>query len=89
MSEYNSKQKAIALSYDEENQAAPVVVASGMGFMAEEMLKVAEEAGVPVYEDNSLATLLTQLELGMEIPEELYQVVIDIYMYFLNFKSTR
>ncbi|MCP1102496.1 flagellar biosynthesis protein [Aequitasia blattaphilus] len=89
MSEYNSKQKAIALSYDEENQAAPVVVASGMGFMAEEILKVAEEAGVPVYEDNSLATLLTQLELGMEIPEELYQVVIDIYMYFLNFKSTR
>ncbi|MDL2250315.1 flagellar biosynthesis protein [Lachnospiraceae bacterium PF1-21] len=87
MSEYNSKHKAVALNYDTEKNMAPVIVASGMGYVAEEMLKVAAEAGVPIYEDNSLATLLTQLELGMEIPEELYQVVIDIYLYFLNFQE--
>ena len=78
-------QKAVALTYDEDRQAAPVIVASGMGYVAEKMLEVAEENGVPVYEDNSLATMLTQLELGTEVPEELYQAIVDIYMYFLDY----
>ncbi len=43
------------------------------------------EAGVPVYEDDSLATLLTQLQLGAEIPRELYQAIVDIYIYFLGY----
>ena len=40
--------------------------------MAEKIVEIASENGVPVYEDDSLATVLTQLELGSEIPEELY-----------------
>jgi len=43
------------------------------------------EAGVPVYEDDSLATLLSQMKLGAAIPQELYQAVVDIYIYFLGF----
>ena len=56
-----------------------------MGYMAEKIVEIATENGVPVYEDDSLATVLTQLELGSEIPEELYQAVVDIYAYFLHF----
>lgn len=77
--------KAVALSYDENKNAAPVIVASGMGYLAERMVEIAAEAGVPVYEDNSLATMLTQLDLGAEIPAELYQAIIDIYVYFLDY----
>lgn len=77
--------KAVAVSYDENKNAAPVIVASGMGYLAEQMIEIAKEAGVPIYEDNSLATMLTQLELGAEIPVELYQAIIDIYVYFLNY----
>ena len=40
---------------------------------------------MPVYEDDSLATLLTQLQLGAEIPKELYQAIVDIYIYFLGY----
>lgn len=89
MSEFKEtiKRKAAALSYDEEKNAAPVIVASGSGYMADKIVEIADENGVPVYEDNSLATLLTQLDLGCEIPEELYQAVVDIYAYFLNFES--
>ncbi len=47
------------------------------------------EAGVPVYEDDSLATLLTQLQLGAEIPTELYQAIVDIYIYFLGYVPDR
>lgn len=87
MSKFNDvlNKKAVALSYDESKNGAPIIVASGMGYVAEKMVEIARESGVPVYEDNSLATMLTQLELGAEIPTELYQAIIDIYVYFLRY----
>ena len=87
MSEFDElmQKKAVALKYDPEKSGAPIVVASGMGYMAERITETALEAGVPVYEDDSLATLLTQLKLGSEIPRELYQAIVDIYIYFLGY----
>ena len=87
MSEYDSAQpqKAVALKYDRKKNGAPVVVASGMGYMAQKITEAALENGIPVYEDSSLASLLTRLKLGAEIPRELYQAVVEIYLYFLGF----
>ena len=48
-------------------------------------METAADSGVPIYEDNSLATMLTQLQLGQEIPEELYKAIVEIYVYFLRF----
>ncbi len=83
LSNKNLNKKAVALRYEQKN-IAPVIVASGMGYMAEKIVEVASQNEVPIYEDNSLATLLSQLELGQTIPPELYKVVVDIYVYFLN-----
>jgi len=87
MSEFDHlmKKKAVALKYDPEKNGAPVVVASGMGYLAEKITEVAMESGIPVYEDDSLATLLGQMKLGEAIPQELYQAIVDIYLYFLGF----
>ena len=76
--------RAAALQYG-PGDAAPVVVASGMGYLAEKIVEAAADSGVPIYEDNSLATVLTQLQLGREIPPELYQAIVEIYVYFLKF----
>jgi flagellar biosynthesis protein len=86
MSEFKNtlNKKAVAIKYDDAKNSAPVIVASGMGYMAEKIIETANESGVPVYEDNSLATILTQLELGSQVPQELYQAIVDIYLYFLN-----
>ena len=85
MSKYSSSSDhAVALRYD-DNSGAPIVVASGMGYMAEKIVEVAADSGVPIYEDNSLATMLSQLQLGQQIPESLYQAIVEIYVYFLNF----
>lgn len=88
MSKYDAPQpranRAVALSYSGDS-GAPVVVASGMGYLAEKIVEVAAENGVPVYEDNSLATMLSQLSLGQEIPDSLYRAIVEIYVYFLNF----
>ena len=91
MSQYDDvmNKKAVALRYDENRDIAPVIVASGLGYMAERIVEVANENGVPVYEDNSLATVLTQLDLGTAIPEELYQAIVDIYAYFLRYNPDK
>jgi len=83
-----ARRRAVALQYGAED-TAPVVVASGMGYLAERIVDVAQENGVPVYEDDSLATILSQLKLGEEIPQELYQAVVEIYVYFLNFDPAK
>ena len=87
MSGFNDKlnKKAVALRYDVDKNIAAVIVASGMGHVAEKIIEIAGENKVPIYEDTSLTTILTQLELGSEIPEELYKAVVDIYVFFLNF----
>ena len=87
MSEFDEvmRQKAVALKYAPDKNSAPVIVASGMGYMAQKITETAMEAGIPVYEDDSLASLLLQLKLGAEVPSELYQAIVDIYVYFLQF----
>ena len=84
----NPSKKAVALQYG-PGDGAPVIVASGMGYMAEKIVEVAADSGVPIYEDNSLATILTQLKLGQEVPEELYKAIVEIYVYFLHFDPNR
>ena len=91
MSRYENdrlNQKAVALKY-EGGDIAPIIVATGMGYTAERIVQSALEHDIPVYEDNSLATLLSRLELGEEIPPELYKLVVDIYVYFLNYVPDR
>lgn len=87
MSEFDDvmKEKAVALKYDPSRDEAPVIVASGMGYMAKRITEAAMEAGIPVYEDDSLASMLSRLRLGASVPPELYQVVVEIYIYFLQF----
>lgn len=83
MSQFDNK-KAAALKYDGTSKA-PVVVAAGSGYVAQKIIEVAQVNDVPVYQDNSLATLLAQLKVGSEIPPELYQAIVEIYVYFLKY----
>lgn len=83
MSQYNQG-RAAALKY-ESGSNAPVVVAAGAGYAADKIIETAQNNNVPIYQDNSLATLLSQLKSGTEIPEELYQAIVDIYLLFLNY----
>jgi len=71
--------RAIALQYDGEN--APTVTATGEGALAEEIIRVAKEHGVPLREDVMLAALLSELELGEEIPPLLYRVIAEVIAY--------
>ncbi len=76
--------KVTALRYDPEKNSSPVIVAAGTGFVAQKILNVAEENGIPIYHDDSAATLLSKLQTGQEIPPELFQIVVNIYVSLLN-----
>lgn len=75
----NPKHLAIALRYDQEDEdAAPEVVARGQDHLAKRMIDAAREAGVPVMRDVPLARALYLLELGDEIPESLFEAVAEV-----------
>ena len=69
---------AVALRYDRDGDAAPVVVARGERLLAERIKQVAREAGVPIFRDVTLARSLRDLAEGTEIPEALFEAVAEI-----------
>lgn len=73
---------AVALHYD--NRSAPRVTAKGMGPVAERIVAIAREAGVPVEANSPLAGALSHLELDEEIPEALYQAVAVLISFILR-----
>lgn len=79
--------QAIALSYD--GQSAPKVSAKGDDELAQAIIQLALQHEVPVYENASLLSWLSQLDLGDEIPESMYQVIAEIlaFVYQLEGKS--
>jgi len=72
--------KAAALKY-EPGDLAPKVVAHGAGWLADKIIKTAEEGGVHVHEDKELVEVLTQMNVGDAIPPELYDVVAKILVF--------
>ena len=76
---------AIGLHYD-EGEPAPRVLAKGSGRIAERILEVAREAGVPIQEDPDLVEMLAASEVGDEIPVEVYGAVASllVFLYRLN-----
>lgn len=72
---------AIALKYDKEKDQAPRVVAKGLRFKAERIKEIAKEYGIPVMKNVPLANALYRIDVGDEVPEELYDAVAEV----LNF----
>lgn len=77
---------AAALYYD--GHKAPVVTASGRGDVADEIINIAADNAIPLYENPELSELLVQLELGDEVPEALYITVAEViaFVYMIQGK---
>ena len=76
--EKGQTRSAIALSFDPKKDAAPAILATGKGLLADEILRIAEENKVPLFEDPALAQLLSKLEIDTNIPPELYTLVAEV-----------
>lgn len=79
---------AIALKYNSFKMNAPVVVAKGGGNLAKRIIEIANEYKIPVIENKPLAwKLFREVDLGDEIPVELYQTIADILAYVYRLKK--
>ena len=87
MADENKPTKAVALTYDGEK--APFVSASATSELADEILAIAREHEVPIYENRQLVETLALLEVGDEIPELLYRTIAEIiaFVYMLKGKA--
>ncbi|NPA94229.1 MAG: flagellar biosynthesis protein FlhB [Thermodesulfobacteria bacterium] len=81
--------RAVALRYKAGEDSAPKITAKGKGTVAEKIIELAREAGVPIKEQADLVEVLSKLDLNSEIPPETYVVVAQIlaWVYEVNKKA--
>ena len=75
-------QLAVALHYDKTG--APRVVAKGRGAIGAKIIEVARSHDIPIEENEVLAGALSNVELGDEIPQELYKAVAEVLIFVLR-----
>ncbi|MDE2378953.1 EscU/YscU/HrcU family type III secretion system export apparatus switch protein [Bradyrhizobium sp.] len=85
MSGEDKTQLAIALHYDRENKgSAPRVVAKGKGAIGAKIVELAKAHDIPIEENEVLAGALSKVELGEEIPPDLYKAVAEVLIFVLR-----
>lgn len=72
---------ATALKYDPNEDEVPQIVATGQGKIAEQIISLGKEHGIPVRDDPVLSMALAGVNLGDEIPPELYRVIAELLAY--------
>lgn len=80
---------AAALKYQQGETAAPRVVALGKGTVAERIIALAKENDVPIHEDSELVYSLSSLEIGQEIPLELYKAVAEVLAFIILIEKNK
>ncbi|MFT5701675.1 MAG: flagellar biosynthesis protein [Desulforhopalus sp.] len=86
MDNRQKQKKAIAILYDDSKTSAPKIIARGRGTIAEKIIETAREAGIHIQQDPNLVELLAKVDVGEEIPVELYQTVAEVlaFVYKVN-----
>lgn len=75
------KKSAIAINYDKEKDIAPKIIAKGRGILAEKIIDLAKQHNIPLYEDPDLIEVLSKLDMGQEIPPDLYKLIAEVLIY--------
>ncbi len=88
----NPTKIAVALKYDEKGMTAPKVIAKGQRLIAEKIKEIAMKFSIPIVENKPLAqSLFKYVEIGQEIPDNLYKAVAEVlaYVHRLNERAHR
>lgn len=88
-SDKEETQKAVALGYDPIKDEAPRVLASGKNLIAEQIIALAKQNGIPIRDDPVLTAALMEIDINQTIPPELYRVVAEVlsYIYRIQHKT--
>ncbi|TQR32951.1 FlhB-like flagellar biosynthesis protein [Campylobacter sp. MIT 99-7217] len=89
MAKTKSIRKAVALGYNKELANAPKVLATGKGEQASKLICLAKEHGVPIKEDEDLVEILSKLDLGDEIPPNMYKAVAEVFAFIYQMANKK
>lgn len=83
--------KAVALGYNPGKDEAPRVLASGKKLIAEQIIAIAKQNGIPIRDDPVLTAALMEIDINQTIPPELYRVVAEVlsYIYRIQHKTVK
>ena len=84
---FSDKDQALALFYD--GGQAPVISDQRSGEAAQKLIEQALELGIPIYENPQLLEQLSELQMGQQVPPELYQLIAEIlaFAFFIQGKA--
>ncbi|PLS17864.1 flagellar biosynthesis protein FlhS [Bacillus sp. M6-12] len=84
---YNQKKRketngpsAAVIKYDQDNNATPIVMAQGTGLIAQQIIELAKQNNIHMQEDSSLVANLLDMDLGDNIPPQLYSAMAEILL---------
>lgn len=83
-----NQNKAVALKYDKDKNDAPKIIAKGKGILAEKIEYIARSNGIHISKDKYLAEELYKINVGSDIPEELYEAVAKILIFVYSLPHT-
>ena len=86
----NPTHYAVAIKYEAQKYAAPVVIAKGEDFLAQKIKEAAKEHHIEIVENKPLARMLyANVDVGQEVPPELYQAVAEVLAFVYNLRDQR
>lgn len=84
----NPTHLAAAIKYDRETSEAPILLAKGADFLAQKIKEIAKENDIAIVENKPLARMLYyNVEVGAEVPQELYQMTAEVLAYVYGLKN--
>ncbi len=79
--------KAVALKYKAYADLAPKVVAKGKGELAKKIIEKAKEFDIPLFQNEELADMLLNVEVGEEIPSKMYEAVVEVFIWLYKLEE--
>jgi len=85
----NKQKQAVLLRYEPKKDRAPKITGNGRGYLAEKILELARQHGIPIRQDKNLLQILSRLDLHQEVPPEVYKAVAEILAFIYRLSNRK
>ncbi len=79
--------KAVALKYKAYEDLAPKVIAKGKGEIAKKIIERAKKYDVPLFQNEEMANMLLNVDVGEEIPAKIYESVVEVFVWLYKLEE--
>ena len=79
--------KAVALKYKAYEDNAPKIIAKGKGEIAKKIIEKAKKYDVPMFQNEEIANMLLDVEVGEEVPAKMYNAVVEVFVWLYKLEE--